>query len=113
MRAVNRHKAAVAGIEPGCAGEVDPENSGIKIFLEAGLLVDADTIVPTLIEPTLDEMKVRLTQAEQLHESMGAQLAEARARIAELEAQLAAKAESTPTAEPASSPEAPAKKGKG
>lgn len=107
MRALNRSKAIVAGIAPGEIGDVDADNNGIGVFVEAGLLVDADTVEPTKPEPTLDGLKAKLAQAEQLHASMGAELTEARARIAELEAQLA------PAAEPASSPEAPAKKGKG
>lgn len=163
MRVINRHKAAVAGIEAGCAGEVDETNSGIKVFLEAGLLVDVDTLEPTPErEPTLDELREQLRAArdenENLREHVHAantnalkfnrEMTEARdraaeleaqnkqlaavaetnaselkkahdasgklaARVAELEAQLAAKAEITPTAEPTGSPEAPAKKGKG
>lgn len=177
MRALNKHTAPVAGIAPGSIGEVDPDNSGIKVFVEAGLLVDADTVEPTpKWEPTLDELREQLRAArgeieaarvdfeklgrenENLREHVNAananalkfnrEMTEARdraaeldaqnkqlaavaetnaselkkahdasgklaARVAELEAQLAAKAEGVPTAEPASSPEAPAKKGKG
>lgn len=113
MRVLNKHKAAVAGIEPGCAGEVDPDNSGIKIFLEAGLLVDADTIAPQAPEPTADELRAKLEHAERLNASITAQLKDARAEIEAYEAQLAAKAESAPAAESTSSAETPPKKGKG
>ncbi len=55
---------------------------------------------------------VAVTNANELKRTHDANR-ELAARIAELEAQLAAKAESPTTAEPTSSPEAPAKKGKG
>lgn len=55
MRVVNRHKGFVAGIEPGGTGELDPENSGIRVFLEAGLLVAADTIKEPAREPAPTE----------------------------------------------------------
>ena len=176
MRVLNKHKAAVAGIEPGCAGEVDPDNSGVKIFIEAGLLVDEKTVAPHAPEPTADELREQLRAArdeisqarigfEKLtreNENLRAHVADANqnalkfnretteararvaeleqqskqvaaiaetnaselskaheanralaARVAELEAQLAAKVESAPAAELTSSPEAPAKKGKG
>jgi len=169
MRVFNRHKANVAGIEPGETGEVDTDNAGIKVFIEAGLLVDANTISGPEREPTLDEMRAQMEHArlsfEDLrreNENLRAHVADANAnalkfngetiearsrvaeleaqnkqlaavaetnaselakahdagrtlaaRVAELEAQLAAKAESAPAAEPTGTPEAPAKKGKG
>lgn len=148
MRAFNRHKAQVAGIEPGGTGEVDTDNAGIKVFIEAGLLVDANTISGPEREPTLDEMRAHVADANANALKFNGETVEARSRVAELEAQnkqlaavaetnaselkkahdangklaarvteleaqLAAKAESAPAAEPTGTPEAPAKKGKG
>lgn len=169
MRALNKHTAPVAGIAPGDVGVVDAETSGVRVFIEAGWLVDADTIAAIEPEPTLEEMRAKLDEARaeierarSAFEKLGRENEDLRAnalnlrgdldlalmraaeleaqnkhlaavaetnsselkkahdangklaaRIAELEAQLAAKAESAPTAEPTSSPEAPAKKGKG
>lgn len=169
MRVVNRHTARVAEIAPGEAAEVDESNPGVKVFLEAGLLVDAATVENPEPELTLDQAKAKLAAAERLgreNESLRAHVADANtnalkfgrethearervaeieaenkhlaavaetnaselgkahesnrklaARVAELEAQLAAKSEISPApapaAEPTSSPEAPAKKGKG
>lgn len=134
MRVVNRHTARVAEIAPGEAAEVDESNPGVRVFLEAGLLVDAATVENPEPELTLDQAKAKLAAAERLgreNESLRAHVAdantnalkfgrethEARERVAEIEAQLAAKAESAPApapaAEPTSAPEAPAKKGKG
>jgi BMFP domain-containing protein YqiC len=166
VRVVNRHTARVAEIAPGEAAEVDESNPGVKVFLEAGLLVDAATVEHREPELTLDQAKAKLddaarafdVQREDLAKSrdgvseLAAKLADARARvaeleaenkqlaavaetnaselgkaheasrklvarIAELEAQLSVKAESSPApapaAEPTSAPEAPVKKGKG
>ena len=176
MRVINKHKGFVAGIEPGCEGEVDPDNRGIKVFIEAGWLVDADTIAPQAPEPTMDELREQLRAARdeinqarigfekltrenenlrahvtdanqnalkfnretteararvaelEQHSKQVAAIAETNAselskahdanrtlavRVAELEAQLAAKVESAPAAEPTSSVETPPKKGKG
>lgn len=162
MRVLNKHTASVAGIAPGGVGVVDAGTSGVQVFVEAGWLVDADTIAAVEPEPTLDEMRAEIEEMrakidasrEEIEaarvgfEKLGREAHEANlraaeleaqnkhlagvsetnaselkkahdangklaARVAELEAQLAAKAESTTTAEPTSSPEAPAKKGKG
>lgn len=113
MRVFNRHKANVAGIEPGETGEVDTDNAGIKVFIEAGLLVDANTISGPEREPTLDEMRAQMEHARLSFEDLRRENENLRAHVAELEAQLAAKAESAPAAEPTGTPEAPAKKGKG
>lgn len=100
MRALNKHTAPVEGIAPGAIGEVDPENSGIKVFVDAGWLVDADTHREPEREPTIEEAKKavedlasRLADAREFIQSANDRAAAHERRIAELEAQAKADAD--------------------
>lgn len=100
MRVLNKHKGNVVGIEPGAVGEVDENNDGIKVFLSAGLLVDADTHREPEREPTLEEAKKaveelasRLADAREFIQSANDRAASLERRIAELEAQAKASAD--------------------
>lgn len=77
MKAINKHKAAVCGIAPGLTGEVDAENATVKVMLVAGLLVDVEVERKRLA----DELG-----ASDAAESLAAENAALKARLAELEA---------------------------
>lgn len=85
MEVVNRHRARIAGVLPGERGEVDEANPTVRAALDAGLLVDAKIAAAEALEVAGGESALLSENAA------------LKAKLAELEAALAAKAAPAPS----------------
>jgi len=85
LEVINRGRAKVCGVKPGARGEVDETNPSVRAALLGGVLVDAASVRASLLAEAGG------------YEALLSENAALKAKLAELEAALAAKAAPAPS----------------